>query len=519
MIELDGKNLTLEQAERVVIAQHPITVAAAGRCCVDKTAAIVEKIVATRRPAYGINTGFGKLSDRVIPVENLGTLQRNIILSHSTGVGEPLPIEAVRAMLLFRINSLLKGLSGIRSTTIDYLVQLLNHKIHPLIPSKGSVGSSGDLIPLAHMAIILLGEGQAEHKGRVISATEALTLIDRSPLDLAPKEGLALLNGTQYMSALGFLSLLRGRRLLKNAVAAGALVLEGLQGFTAPFDERLHAVRPHPGQVEIARLIRRMITGSRLVRKTDESFKNHLNDKHDTEGKTSCCKLQEVQDYYSLRCLPQVLGPTWETLDWLAKKITIEINSATDNPLIWSDRTVISGGNFHGQILALSLDMTAMAIAEIGSIAERQIDRLLTSSDRGLPLFLVENNGLNSGLMITQYTAAALVSENKILCHPAGVDSIPTSGGKEDHNSMGSIAAAKSLQVIENVERVVAITLLCAAQALDFRLSDHLAEPTRQVYERIRRLVPHLTGDRFLALDIDRLTRAVKDGELIDGIL
>ena len=519
MIELDGNNLTLEQAERIVITQQPVAIAAAARRCVDETSAMIEKIVAARRPAYGINTGFGKLSDRAIPIDNLRALQRNIILSHSTGVGEPLSIEAVRAMILFRINSLLKGLSGIRSTTIDYLVQLLNHKIHPLIPSKGSVGSSGDLIPLAHMAAILLGEGEAEHNGRVISATEALKLIDRPPLDLAPKEGLALLNGTQYMSALGFLALLRGKRLLKNAVAAGSLVLEGLQGFTAPFDERLHAVRPHPGQVEIARLIRRMIAGSRLVQKTDESFEDRLNDKHYTEGETDCCRPQEVQDSYSLRCLPQVLGPAWEALAFLAEKITVEINSATDNPLIWSDGTVISGGNFHGQILALTLDMTAMAIAEIGSIAERQIDRLLTSSDRGLPLFLVENSGLNSGLMITQYTAAALVSENKILCHPAGVDSIPTSGGKEDHNSMGSIAADKNLRVIENVEQVVAITLLCAAQALDFRLSDHLAGSTRQVYERIRRLVPHLAGDRFLAQDIDRLTRAVKDGELIDGIL
>ncbi|MCI2426142.1 histidine ammonia-lyase [Candidatus Acetothermia bacterium] len=518
MIELDGNNLTLDQAERVIIAQHPVIITAAGRCCVDKSATMVEKIVTTRRPAYGINTGCGKLSDRAIPVDNLGRLQRNIILSHSTGVGEPLPTEAVRAMILFRINSLLKGLSGIRLTTIDYLVQLLNHKIHPLIPHQGSVGSSGDLIPLAHMAAILLGEGEAEHNGRVISATEALKLINRSALDLAPKEGLALLNGTQYMSALGFLSLLRGKRLLKNAVAVGALVLEGLQGFTTPFDERLHAVRPHPGQVEIARLIRHMINGSRLVRKIDGSFNNRSNDRHDP-AETDCCNSQEVQDAYSLRCLPQILGPAWEALAFLAEKITIEINSATDNPLIWSDGTVISGGNFHGQILALTLDMTAMAIAEIGSIAERQTDRLLTSSDRGLPLFLVENNGINSGLMIAQYTAAALVSENKILCHPAGVDSIPTSGGKEDHNSMGSIAAAKSLRVIENVERVVAITFLCAAQALDFRLSDRLAEPTRQVYKRIRSLVPHLAEDRFLARDIDRLTRAVKDGELIDGIL
>lgn len=519
MIELNGNNLTLEQAEKVVLLQQPIRIADAGRSQLDETSAMVEKIVDARHIVYGINTGVGKFSNCAIPVDSLRKLQRNIILSHSTGVGEPLSIEAVRAMLLFRINSLLNGLSGIRPTTVDYLVQLLNHKIHPLVPSKGSVGSSGDLIPLAHMAAILLGEGEAEYNGEVISATEALNLIDRLPLDLTPKEGLALLNGTQYMSALGFLSLVRGKRLLKNAVAAGSLVLEGLQGFTSPFDERLHAARPHPGQVEIARLIRGMIAGSRLVRNSDESFKNHLSDNNHTEGDPSYCKPHEVQDSYSLRCLPQVLGPAWEALAFLADKITLEINSATDNPLIFSDGTVISGGNFHGQILALTLDMTAMAIAELGSIAERQIDLLLTSSDRGLPLFLVKNNGLNSGLMITQYTAAALVSENKILCHPAGVDSIPTSGGKEDHNSMGSIAAAKCLQVIENVERVVAIAFLCAAQALDFRLTDHLANHTQQVYKRIRHLVPHLVDDRVLALDIDRLTRAVKDGELINGIL
>ena len=308
------------------------------------------------------------------------------------------------------------------------------------------------------------------HDGERIDGKTALSVIDRDPVFLAPKEGLALLNGTQFMSGLAFLVYVRGKRLLDNAINASSLSLEGLRGFSTPFQARLHRKRPHPGQVMIAEQIRKLIDGSDLIDSTTD----------------------DVQDAYSLRCIPQVLGPAVEALSFLEDKLQIEINSATDNPLVFADGSVLSGGNFHGEILGLALEMVGMALAEVGNIAERRIDRLLTSTGRGLPLFLVEDGGVNSGLMVVQYTAAALVSENKVLCHPALVDSIPTSGGKEDHNSLAPISARKALQIIDNLERIVAIEYLCAAQAIDFQGRDKLAPATELVYERVREIVPQI---------------------------
>lgn len=494
MIELDGNRLSLEEASRVVFANEPVTIGEAARLRVRTGARVVEYIVSEGVPVYGINTGFGRLSNRSIAREDLEQLQRNIVLSHAAGVGDPAPEEVVRAMLLFRINSLAKGNSGIRQTTLDYLVDLLNHRVHPIVPLQGSVGSSGDLAQLAHIALVLIGEGEAMHDGVRIDGKEALSVIDREPVRLAPKEGLALLNGTQFMSALAFIVHVRGMMLLENAVRASAFSLEGLRGFSAPFDALLHRNRPHPGQVMIAKRIREMIDGSSLIDSTAD----------------------DVQDAYSLRCIPQVLGPAVEALSFLKDKLEIEINSATDNPLVFPDSSVISGGNFHGEILGLALEMAGMALSEVGNIAERRIDRLLTSTERGLPLFLTEEGGVNSGLMLVQYTAAALVSENKVLCHPALVDSIPTSGGKEDHNSLAPISGRKALRIIENSERIVAIEYLCAAQAIDFQGSDKLAPATRRVYERVREIVPHTDRDTSLAPGIELLADAVHKGDLLD---
>ncbi len=494
MIELDGNTLSLDQAARVIFHGEQVVVGEAARLRIRTGAQVVEDIVAEGKPVYGINTGFGRLSNRSIAREDLERLQRNIVLSHAAGVGDPAPEDVVRAMLLFRVNSLAKGNSGIRQETIDYLVDLLNNRVHPIVPLQGSVGSSGDLAPLAHVALILLGEGEAMHDGERIDGKTALSVIDRDPVFLAPKEGLALLNGTQFMSGLAFLVYVRGKRLLDNAINASSLSLEGLRGFSTPFQARLHRNRPHPGQVMIAEQIRKLIDGSDLIDSTTD----------------------DVQDAYSLRCIPQVLGPAVEALSFLEDKLQIEINSATDNPLVFADGSVLSGGNFHGEILGLALEMVGMALAEVGNIAERRIDRLLTSTGRGLPLFLVEDGGVNSGLMVVQYTAAALVSENKVLCHPALVDSIPTSGGKEDHNSLAPISARKALQIIDNLERIVAIEYLCAAQAIDFQGRDKLAPATELVYERVREIVPHVEHDMYVAPKIERLAAAVRTGDLID---
>jgi len=497
MIELDGRTLTLKSARAVVFNGEAVTPSGDAVRRVERSRRIVEEIVASGRPVYGINTGFGRLSNTSIPRESLADLQRNIVLSHAVGTGDLLSGEGVRALLLFRINSLLHGQSGIRLEPLSYLMDFLNHGIHPCVPVQGSVGSSGDLAPLAHLCLPLLGEGTAIHDGEQIDGAEALRRIGRPALELAPKEGLALLNGTQFMAALGFLLHVRGKRLLENAIAAAALSVEALRGFTAPFDDRLQQARPHPGQAAIAAAMRALLSGSGLVDTVEE----------------------DVQDAYSLRCIPQVLGPAHEALAALERTLTIEINAATDNPLIFEDGVVLSGGNFHGQILGLALESASMALAEVGAISERRIDRLLTSPGRGLPLFLVRESGLNSGLMLLQYTAASLVSENRILAHPALVDSIPTSGGKEDHNSLAPLSGRKGLRIVDNLERIAAIEYLCAAQALDLRRAGPLAPATQQIHERIREFVAPLERDRTLAPELERLTAAVAAGEVVRDLL
>lgn len=495
MIELDGHSLTLEAAKKIVFGHEVVCPApsALERVCASRR--VIEQIVSRNQRVYGVNTGFGKFSTQTIPNEKLSLLQENLLKSHAVGVGEPLPDEAARAAVLFRLNSLLQGHSGVRIEIVEYLREFLNRDVVPLVPAKGSVGSSGDLAPLAHLALLLIGEGQAKIKGRTLSGRELLQELGLQPLRLEPKEGLALINGTQITLGLGFVALSRAQKLLDQAQAICALAVEALRGQTASFAERLQQARPHPGQLRAAQTMRQWLRGSKLA-----------------DSRTD-----DVQDNYTLRCIPQVLGASADALDFVAEKFEIEMNSATDNPLVFAESgEVLSGGNFHGQILAFACELLAQAVAEIGNFAERRIALLLEAPD--LPRFLVKDGGLNSGLMVPQYTAAALVAENKVLAHPASVDSIPTSGGKEDYNSMATTSAYKALQITQNVEIILAIELLTACQALDFRDRAQMAPHTHALYEWVRRYIPHLSEDRLLQYDMQRAIELVREGVWLNGI-
>ncbi len=493
MIELDGSSLTVELARRVVFDGEPVRPAPAALERVQASYEVLARAAASGRPIYGVNTGFGKLSDRLIPPEEQGALQENLLRSHAAGVGEPLPEEAVRAVLLFRLNALLKGYSGVRPKLIGHLVELLNRGVCPRVPAKGSVGASGDLAPLAHLALVLIGEGEATVEGERLPGREALRRVGLEPLKLEPKEGLALINGTQVSLAEGFLAYLRAERILRHAELLTALALEGWGGRLEPLDPKLHEVRPHPGQREVAARILELLRGSRLLGRAGE-----------------------VQDPYSLRCAPQILGATRDALEFVRGKLELEMNSATDNPLVFPETgEVLSGGNFHGQPLALALELLGQATAEVGSLAERQINLLLSAP--GLPEFLAARPGLTSGLMLAQYTAAALVSENKVLAHPAAVDSIPTSAGKEDHNSLSSLAAQKAQKIAANVEYILAIGLLVAAWAVELRGPAAMAPATRRIYERIREAVgPRPEQDQPLTPKVERLRELIAEEALLD---
>jgi histidine ammonia-lyase len=495
MIELDGHSLTLEAAKKIVFQGELISLAPNALERVRAARAVVEKIISKNQRVYGINTGFGKLSTQTIPSEKLSLLQENLLKSHAVGVGEPLPDEVARAAMLFRLNSLLQGRSGVRIEIVEYLREFLNHRVVPLIPSKGSVGSSGDLAPLAHLALLLIGEGQAKLGAKILPGGEVLRELGLKPLQLAPKEGLALINGTQVALALGFVALVRAHSLLVQAQAISALAVEAMRGYTAAFDERLHRARPHPGQLRVAQALRAWLAGSKLA-----------------DSRTD-----DIQDNYTLRCIPQVLGASADALDFAQEKFETEMNSATDNPLVFAESgEVLSGGNFHGQILGFCCELLGQAVAEIGNFSERRIALLLEAPD--LPKFLTQDGGLNSGLMVPQYTAAALVAENKVLAHPASVDSIPTSGGKEDHNSMATTSAYKALQIVQNVESILAIELLTVRQALSFRDPSQMAPRTRTLYQRLSQQIPPLEKDRLLQYDIHRAIAIVQEGSWLDGI-
>jgi len=512
---LSGAELTVADVESVALGRRGVMLAPEARARVAEARAVIDRLVASGETVYGVTTGFGSLASTFIPPGRARELQERLLLSHAAGVGDPLPTEVVRAMLLLRANTLALGHSGCRPELIDRLCRMLELGLHPVVPSQGSVGASGDLAPLAHLALPVIGHGQVEHEGRIQPAAEALLALGLEPLVLEPKEGLALLNGTQMMTAIGALLLARAERLVRTASVAAAISVEALRGTEVAFSAAYQWTRPHPGQVRTAAELRWLLRDSGLQRA-------HHADRH------------RVQDPYSLRCVPQVHGAVRDALGYLHGVLDIEMNSATDNPLVFPEGGrvpedalatgrgfVISGGNFHGEPVALALDLAKLAIAELGSISERRVALLLDARlNDGLPAFLGAASGLDSGLMLLQYTAAALVSESKTLAHPASADSIPTSANQEDHVSMGSIAARHARRVLEHSEHIIAIELICAAQALDLRLDLQPGiRPGRGVSEaqaRIRSVIDRLGDDREPGPDLAAALRLVRDGTVQD---
>ena len=492
-IVLNGEDLTFEQVLAVACgsAGEPrVILADAAKANVDRCAAAVDKLIKRGEIAYGITTGFGAFKDKIISRDEVELLQRNIVLSHAVGVGNAFDIPTVRAIMLIRANTLARGFSGIRVQTLELILEFLNRGVHPIIPEKGSLGASGDLAPLAHFACVLIGEGKAEFNGHVLSGREALSAAKLSPITLAAKEGLALTNGTTVMTAVGLLETARAKRLADLADVAGCMSLEALNGTLDAFDARIHALRPHPRQMECAENLRDILDGSEFLRGFDPT---------------------NVQDAYTLRCMPQVHGACRDAVAYAEWLLKLELNAVTDNPLIFLDDQdeekieVKSGGNFHGEPLALAFDYLAIALAELGNISERRTMRLTDENSNAhvLPAFLTEHGGLNSGFMIVQYTAAALCTENKILSHPASVDTIPSSANVEDHVSMGATGALKLRQVAENLSNILAIELFCASQGIDFRKrrgyeTSRLGKRTAPVYDAIRAEVPFIETDTYL---------------------
>jgi len=499
MISIDGNSLTLGEVVQVARGREKVEISPAGRRQVAASRAIVEKLLDSTTPVYGISTGFGDLSQIWISPPEREALQRNLILSHAAGVGECLPEDVVRAAMLMRANSLVKGYSGIRPATVEMLLELLGRGVYPAVPCKGSVGASGDLSPLSHIALVLMGEGKAFIDGRLVKGSEALAAVGLEPVAFAAKEGLALINGTQIMTAVGALAVYDAAALMKSADIAAAMSLEALRGTRAAYDERISRIRPHPGQIATSANLLKLTADSRIM------------ESHEHCGK--------VQDAYSLRCAPQVHGASKDAVRRALETIEIEMNAATDNPLIFPDTgEVISGGNFHGQPVALVMDYLKTALAEIGSISERRVNRMLDAHLSDLPPFLTAYPGVDSGLMITQYTAAALVSENKVLAHPACVDSIPTSANQEDHVSMGTIAARQAREILENVRHVIAIEMLVAAQGLDFLKPLEPGTGVRAAHQAIRSAVPHLEEDRVPAEDIASVYGLLVGGEIVNQV-
>jgi len=499
---LDGQPLTLAEIEAVSLAACPVSLAPSALARIAESRKLIEQILADGKTVYGVNTGFGKLSDVRIPADKLAQLQTNLVRSHAGGVGQPLSEPESRAMLLLRANVLAKGFSGCRPALVELLVAMLNAGVQPVIPEKGSVGASGDLAPLAHLALVAIGEGEAFYKGARMAGAEALRLAGLKPIALSAKEGLALLNGTQAMNAVGGLAVARARRVAKLADLAGAMSLEALMGTPAAFDERIHLARPHAGQISAA---------AHLMRLLEDSEIREAHRERDSR----------VQDAYCLRCMPQVHGAVRGALDHVTGVVEIEAGSATDNPLVFPESSsktqnggaVLSGGNFHGAPLAYAFDYAAIVMTDLASITERRIDRLLNPDiNEGLPAFLSSDAGLSSGFMIAQIVAAALINECQVLSHPSSTGSIPTDGGKEDHVSMGMTGALKLRQIVENAERVLAIELMCGAQGLEFRQPLKPSREVQRAYAVVRSVVPRLDQDRVLATDIEALAGAVRAG-------
>lgn len=517
MLEIDD-HLTLAALEEVSRRGRRVSLAPAARERVARNRAFVDDLLARGETVYGLTTGFGRFASTRIDDGQVRQLQRNLILSHAVGVGEPFPTEVVRGMLLLRAQSLALGASGVRPVVVERLLDLLNAGLHPVVPSQGSVGASGDLAPLAHVALTLIGEGEAELGGEVLPAATALERAGLEPIELAAKEGLALINGTQAMTAQLALALLDAERLARVADVAAAMTVEALLGSHMPFHPAVARLRPHPGLAAVSANLRALLAGSEIV--------------------LSHADCERVQDPYSLRGVPQIHGASRGALAHVRDVLETELASVTDNPLVVTeglseperaygdylqdgapaDGVVISAGNFHGQPLALAADYAAIAVAELANVSERRTEQLVNPALSGLPAFLTQQGGLNSGLMVAQYTAAALVSENKVLAHPASVDSIPTSANQEDHVSMGTHACRKLRQVVRNARYVLAVELLAAAQALDLRAPLVPGTGARAAHAHLRGLVPHLGADRYLKPDVERVHGAIVDGSLLAAV-
>jgi histidine ammonia-lyase len=497
MVFLDGDSLALADLLAIADDGAPVALAPEAAARVDAARAVVDRRAAADDAVYGINTGFGALAETRIPSEALGALQLNLLRSHAAGVGELLPVRAVRASMALRANVLAKGYSGIRRSTLELLIELLNRRVHPRVPSRGSVGASGDLAPLAHLCLVLIGEGEAAlgQNGEFMSGREALARVGLQPATLLPKEGLALINGTQPSTALAALAVLGAERLSRAADIAAALSIDALRGSVRPFDARIHAARPHAGQGRSAANISALLAGSAI------------NQSHADCGR--------VQDAYSLRCAAQTHGAARDALAFARATLTTEMNAATDNPLVFaSDDEIVSGGNFHGAPVAIAADLSVIALAQFANISERRSDRLVDPSLSDLPAFLTPDSGLHSGYMLAQVTAAALASEIKTLAHPASVDTIPTSANREDHVSMSMGAALKAEQALQLATRVIAVEILCACQAIDLLAPLKTSASLDRVHARVRSIVPRLAGDRPPAPDIEAISRMIADGSL-----
>ena len=497
MIILDGYSLSIEDFikvsrnfEKACLSQESID-------RMNKSRAFIESAVNNREVVYGVTTGFGDLWDKFIEPEKTSELSHNIIKSHSTGVGEPFNEEIARGTMLLRINTFAKGFSGIRLCVVEKLLELLNKRVYPYIPSQGSVGSSGDLAPLSHLSLVLLGEGECILDSKRVSSKIVLDKLNIEPVTLKSKEGLSLTNGTPVMTSIGCFTIYDAENLIKHAQIAGAMCLEALKGVRTAFDEKVHMVRPHNGQMKVADNLRKLIKNSEIL----EKYKN-----------------LRVQDAYSVRCMPQVFGGMIDGMQYIRGVLTVEMNSATDNPLIFEkERQVISGGNFHGEPIALVMDFLGILLSEMANISERLTDRLVHPGKSGLPPFLVRESGLNSGFMIPQYTSASLVSENKVLAHPASVDSIPTSGNQEDHVSMGTIAARHAMEILKNTTNVIAIELMTAAQGLDF-VDEKPGIGTTEAHKVIRKHVTFVEKDRIFYKDIDAIRDLINSRQIVDAV-
>ena len=498
-VTLDGNHLTLEEVFEVAEGKAKVRIAPTAAKGMKRSRDFVERALQKGEKIYGVTTGFGLLSDKLIDLSQIEDLQKNLIRSHSVGVGPIFDEPTTRAIMVLRANVIAKGYSGVRLEVLKCLVEMINRGVHPLVPEQGSVGASGDLAPLAHLASVLMGEGEAVFQGKVMPGRKAMEKAGIPVLTLKAKEGLSLVNGTQVMTAVGLLSLLRAERLCKIADIVGACTLDALKGSLTAFDPDIQRVRPFPGQLAVSKNFQKLGQKDEIV-----------------ESHRYCSK---IQDAYSLRCIPQVHGAVRDALAFVRQTLEIEVNSATDNPLIFADQgKILNCGNFHGEPIAFALDLLGIVVSELGGISERRIEKLINPALSGLPPFLTTEGGLHSGLMMVQVSAAALASENKILAHPASVDSIPTSADKEDHVSMGVTAARKGRDIVRNVEHILAMELLCATQGLEFQLPLQPGIGIKEAYRVVREKVPPVTGDRRFSDDIRKIQRLIESGEFLQRV-